>query len=495
MLWLFLTGILFELLLFVPGIWKVRKLLAILSLLATFGASLWLVYDFRNAGALVILLISIYRVINLMRLLEAKMHERYLYRTVFRSSIWLLTMQVLLTGGWAFLNSSANQLGRSELLLTAAVLQSIVAVLILGSTIRNIRKATYKPGDTFYASRELPTVTVAIPARNETDELRRCIESVIASDYPKLEILVLDDCSQDRTAEIIRSYAQSGVRFVHGHEPKENWLAKNQAYDQLAGEANGEFIIFMGVDTQIGIRTITSLVTLALNHEKRMVSVLPKRANQSLQASVLQPMRYWWELALPRRLFNRPAVLSTLWMIERQALQRSGGFEAVSRSVMPESYFAKQLVTDDAYSFIRSSGDLSVMTVKSFHDQFDRAVRYRYPEVHRRLELVLGLSLFEVAFLLLPFVVLVAGLFVYMPAAIVAAVTCGLLIAAQYLILSATSTTSAHFALINFILAVIAEIFVGNYSMYRYEFSEVDWKGRNICIPVMHTIPRLPPLA
>jgi hypothetical protein len=33
-----------------------------------------------------------------------------------------------------------------------------------------------------------------------------------------------------------------------------------------------------------------------------------------------------------------------------------------------------------------------------------------------------------------------------------------------------------------------------HYSMWQYEFSEVDWKGRNICVPAMHVIPHLPKL-
>ena len=51
----------------------------------------------------------------------------------------------------------------------------------------------------------------------------------IASDYPKLEIIVLDDCSQDRTAEIIRNFAHDGVRFIQSEDNKDNWLDKNKA--------------------------------------------------------------------------------------------------------------------------------------------------------------------------------------------------------------------------------------------------------------------------
>jgi len=70
-------------------------------------------------------------------------------------------------------------------------------------------------------------------------------------DYPKLEIIVLDDCSQNKhTPEIIRSFAHDGVRFIQGEHPKPTWLAKNQAYDRLAQESSGEFILFCGVDVR-----------------------------------------------------------------------------------------------------------------------------------------------------------------------------------------------------------------------------------------------------
>lgn len=40
---------------------------------------------------------------------------------------------------------------------------------------------------------------------------------------------------------------------------------------------------------------------------------------------------------------------------------------------------------------------------------------------------------------------------------------------------------------------IATELCIGLLSMYKYEFSEVIWKDRNICEPVMHTIPKLPP--
>src|SRR6266567_6134896 len=55
----------------------------------------------------------------------------------------------------------------------------------------------------------LPLVTVVVPCRNEEKHIGRCLESILANDYPKerMEILVLDGMSEDKTREIVAGYA------------------------------------------------------------------------------------------------------------------------------------------------------------------------------------------------------------------------------------------------------------------------------------------------
>jgi len=59
-----------------------------------------------------------------------------------------------------------------------------------------IRRSTPK-----LLSREKPLVSVLVPARNEEHNIQKCLRSLFAQDYPRLEILVWDDCSTDRTRE------------------------------------------------------------------------------------------------------------------------------------------------------------------------------------------------------------------------------------------------------------------------------------------------------
>lgn len=56
------------------------------------------------------------------------------------------------------------------------------------------------------ATARLPRITVVVPARNEEDTIGACVDSILASDYPahRLDLIVVDDDSQDRTADVVR---------------------------------------------------------------------------------------------------------------------------------------------------------------------------------------------------------------------------------------------------------------------------------------------------
>lgn len=468
-----------------------RKSLAVLGSVII---GLWsgsLIFEGQQLWAAGLLIINLFRVINLARIVKGRMHEQYLYRTTRRTSLVLIGFALLILT-MARLTSGVNY---SDMWLAVTVFQLIAAFIIVATITRNLYKTQYHPARQFYGDKELPTVTVAIPARNETAELTSCLTSILASDYPKLEVLVLDDCSQDRTSEIIKAFAQDGVRFVKGTAPHKHWLAKNQAYAQLAEAASGDYIIFCGVDVRFGPATVRSLVTTLLNKKRRMLSVMPMRFGGGIQTSFIQPLRYWWELALPRRLFNRPPVLSTCWLIERKALVSLGGFEAVSHSIIPEGYFARELVKEDGYTFIRADEDIDVRTVKRPPQQLELALRMRYPQLRRRPENVLMLLWLETTLLLGPFMTITAGFWVgFGLLQYLAGISSFLLILNHVVIVASSNPANSVTALFNFPFVVLTELTITAVSIYKYEFGIVFWKDRNICIPVMHTIPRLPPM-
>jgi len=462
----------------------------LLLVLASTALRLWTSW---HAWAIFCLL-ALYRSVNLVRFWKARLQVDQLRSVTLRAYIWLITLQAVVLAVGSVVNHW--HLGY-RLLAATVVLQLLVAVLLLRSTLHTWRHTEPFTSTKPLTDRELPTLSVLIPARNETDELQECLDRLVASTYPKLEIIVFDDNSANRrTPDIIRGFAQDGVRFVRGSAPDEtNWLAKNQAYAGLRHEASGELLLFCGVDAQFDTDSLRRLVEVLLERQKDMLSVLPlKSARIPARLSLLQPMRYYWEICLPRRFFKRPPVLSTCWLIRASALDQAGGFEAVQRSMTPEAYFARHAVVTDAYSFIRSNDRLGIYSIKPVDDQYDTSVRMRYPQLHRRLELVALTTLAELAFLLGP----IAGLCLLgfldqaMAYAAMWGVAVACLLVTYYLVAVATKLNNPFLAWLLMPIAFLGDIVVQHVSLYKYEFSHVDWKGRDAAVPVMRIVPTRP---
>lgn len=485
-----LVSMIFEVGLMSLPTWLHKGLAVFTSVVLGMSIGLLLVVDYSNVFGFVVVCISAYRWANVVRLAAGRMTQPRLGVVFRRTSLSLIAAQLGVFLLW-WLSTVVDFLSQDIWWLLVSI-QFVMALGLFASTFRSLRKTKFRSASQHYSDVELPSVSVAVPARNEDEQLDACLTSILASDYPKTEVLVLDDCSQDRTPEVIRGFAHDGVRFIAGDPPSDHWLAKNFAYQQLLDTASGEIIVFCGVDARFQPASLRELVSTMLSRQKTMVSVLPQSVGQSV-VSLVQPMRYFWELALPRRQFNRPPVLSTCWLVRRDMLKAFGGFAGVSRSISPEAQIAKQATAHDGYSFVRSTPSLGVSTRKPLREQRATAIRTRYPQLHRRPELVCLWSLLEVLLLVAPFVVAIFGYWWHIPAFAVdlAIVSSGLLVALNTGIAASTSRRWLH-GVWSFPFAVLTDIVLLNYSMWQYEFSEVIWKGRNVCIPVMRATPYLP---
>lgn len=108
-------------------------------------------------------------------------------------------------------------------------------------------------------NREHPPVSVIIAARDEENNIRECLSCLVTQDYPqdKLEIIVVDDRSQDSTAEIIRSFPQ--VKLYQIKEKSPQIAPKKYALDLGIRASRGEIILTTDADCRPGpkwVRTI-----------------------------------------------------------------------------------------------------------------------------------------------------------------------------------------------------------------------------------------------
>jgi chlorobactene glucosyltransferase len=96
-----------------------------------------------------------------------------------------------------------------------------------------------------------PVISLLVPARNEEAHLRTLLPALLRLDYPKLEIVVLDDGSEDGTAAVVEEHASTPgarLRLLPGSPPPPGWMGKSWACHQLAAAASGEVLVFCDAD-------------------------------------------------------------------------------------------------------------------------------------------------------------------------------------------------------------------------------------------------------
>lgn len=480
---LVIVGVL-ELQLYSAHVWRLRRILGVIFLIGQALLTGYLLGSHFRLLTVVIALLQLYRLLNLLRYTSGIAHGSHI-----RHAGWQTSLSILL-GQLTVLILAVVRSGHGwwrPVLYGAALVQCLLGLILLLALLKNTRSLRLpKELASTFTDKQLPSVSICIPARNETAELERCLTAVLANDYPKLEILVLDDCSQDKTAETIKSFAHAGIRFLHGSVPPENWLAKNWAYQQLYEAASGRVLLFCGVDVDLSPQSVRLAVATMLQQNLKMASFLPVNRHARPLATLLQPIRYAWELALPRGIARRPAVLSTCWLVQREFLHRHGGFGGVTRSVTPESYAAWQAAAAHSYHFLHGGRQLGIYSDKAPAEQWQTAVRTRYPQLHRRLELVALLSGLELLIVAAPFIAVTTALSHSSAVVTALAVAATILYAVNYVVI--THISYERFlptSLVSWLPAVLLDVAARHVSFWRYEFSEVIWKGRNICLPVM----------
>jgi chlorobactene glucosyltransferase len=120
-------------------------------------------------------------------------------------------------------------------------------------------------------------VSILVPARNEAATISSLILSVLAQPYQDFELLVLDDESEDGTADLVSRFAAADgrIRLIAGQPLPPGWLGKNWACHQLAEKATGNYLLFLDADVKISGNLIESLMKELREKKLSLLSVFP----------------------------------------------------------------------------------------------------------------------------------------------------------------------------------------------------------------------------
>ncbi len=357
----------------------------------------------------------------------------------------------------------------------------LVVGLLLIKLVRFFQLHVARPSlEAIAAETDLPSVSVCIPARNEQHALTDCLQRVLDSTYERLEVLVLDDNSQDDTPALVRSFASEGVRFIKGHKPPKGWLGRNYALEQLLQEASGSYVLFIDTDTVLAPHAIEQLVRLSLSKGASMLSALPRRSD-GLRASVIfSPLRYFWKIVFHRH--DWPATTSSAWLVRRDVLKHDlAGFLDISNSAQPEAVIAHRIAQRKTHSVVFSTEALGVSYEKKWRSQLMTEVRLLYPMLEKQPLIALS-ALFDCLLLVIPFVVLIASLMTTVVWwLLVSSALAGLLSWIMYGVYTFRMwRRGSAIGMLLWPLIVVQEICLIIASLVMYSRKMVTWKGRFI---------------
>ena len=193
-------------------------------------------------------------------------------------------------------------------------------------------------------------VSAIVPARNEEGVIAACVES-LAVQKEIAEILVIDDQSSDRTAEIVRSLSvrYPNVRLLGATELPPGWVGKNNAVWIGAREARSEWLLFTDADAVHAQDSAAKALAIAAENGAALVSFSPE-----------QVMQTWYEKAVIPYVFTRlssrfrfgevndpknsaAAANGQFILIRRDAYDAVGGHASISGDVIEDVALAARV--------------------------------------------------------------------------------------------------------------------------------------------------------
>ena len=186
---------------------------------------------------------------------------------------------------------------------------------------------------------DMPLVSIIVPARNEERNIGACVESLLAQDYPRFEVIVVDDGSTDATPRILRDLEGQHpggqcLRVLRVESLPEGWAGKPHALYTGAEAARGSWLLFTDADTRHAPAALRMAMCTALAHSDDLLSLGTRQDLPDFWGRVIMPLVYMGiSMMYPPRQVNDPhsrvAIANGQFiLIRREAYDGIGGYGA-----------------------------------------------------------------------------------------------------------------------------------------------------------------------
>jgi len=192
-------------------------------------------------------------------------------------------------------------------------------------------------------------VSIIMPAKDEEANVAAALETLLAQDYPDIEIIVVDDRSRDRTAEIVRAAAARDVRvrLVQVRELPPGWFGKPHAMQAGAREARGGWLLFVDADCRQAPHSVRAAVNFLAKRGGEMLSLWPVLEMHGFWENAIQPVAgsvlvAWFRPAWVNNPRRRAAFANGQYiLIRRDTYEALGGHGAVRDEIVEDIALAR----------------------------------------------------------------------------------------------------------------------------------------------------------
>lgn len=324
-------------------------------------------------------------------------------------------------------------------------------------------------------------VSILIPARNEEYNIENCLKHVADQSYKNLEIIVLDDFSNDKTFSkaIKMSVNDERIKVIKGKKLPDGWMGKNWACMQLSRNSSGDYLIFVDADVTLEKDAIESTIFKMDNLKTDMLSVFPKQVMVTFGEKVTVAFLNWLLLSfLPlikvysskRDFYTAANGQFMLW--KRKVYFETGGHESVKNKVV-EDIELSRLLKKNGYKIITLLGDdlVSCRMYRGFKEALSGFIKNFFP----------ASRITSLRFISILFVLVFAYIFplIYMFDNILY-ISIGGIITLQVVLVSLLSRQNVLFNTLLFPLLLLVMFYIGLRSVYAVKSGNVFWKDRKL---------------
>jgi chlorobactene glucosyltransferase len=297
---------------------------------------------------------------------------------------------------------------------------SVYFFLMAAANILEMRKKTLPP-----RIKKGPLVSVLIPARDEEENIERCLRSLLVQDYENYEVLVIDDNSGDETYNIISAMAKEDKRLsvYRGKALPPDWYGKAFALQQLSAHARGEILLFTDADT---VHVPTSVSWAVTNLECTGADFISGFVGQILKSfgeRITVPVMFFLTGFIIPTFLNRfiksgyfSAAVGQYVAVKSRVFRETGGFEGFKKKTSEDIYMARY-IKERGYKteFLDMTNQVHCRMYKSYSTGIRGIGKNIYDFLGKNPAALIGIGLLICLFFFLPFPFLLLSFFVPNP--------------------------------------------------------------------------------